>query len=154
MATFRFRAEAALELRRQQETAAARTLATSEAALRTAEAKVEQAERDRRSAQEQQVQALRHGSDVAAMTWHRDWVARLGLQMAVEQADAARCAGVVSEAEAAWREARRKRLALERMRERAVRRFAAEERRQEMKVIDELARLRFLMADESTRSTS
>lgn len=154
MATFRFRAEAALELRRRQETAAATALAVAEAALRAAEARIAEAELDRRAAQAQQLQVLRRGSDVSTVIWHRDWVARLGLQVSLEQADAARQADVVREAEAAWRESRRKRLALERMRERALRRFTEEERRQEMKVIDELARLRFLMAEDSPYSST
>jgi flagellar export protein FliJ len=54
---------------------------------------------------------------------------------------------VVRQAEQGWREARQRRLALERMRERAWRRYQQEQQRQEMKVIDELARLRFVTRD-------
>jgi flagellar export protein FliJ len=51
-------------------------------------------------------------------------------------------------AEQAWREARRKRLALERLRERAWRRYQNDEARRERQVIDELARLRFMLGGE------
>lgn len=148
MADFRFRAAAALELRRQQETGAATALSVAEAALRAAEGRVDEAESGRRVAQDQQQSAERRGSDVAAITWHRDWVVRLGQVVENARQDVARRTEAVTDAEAVWREARRKRLALERMRERAFRRFRDEERRQEMKVIDELARLRFLMAED------
>lgn len=151
MAEFTFRALAALDLRRQQETAASTALAVAEAALRAARARVEQAELDRRTAQDQQGLAERRGSDVATLTWHRNWVVRLGAAIDHARGEVALAAGVASEAERVWREARRKRLALERMRERALRRFKDDERRQEMKAIDELARLRFVMADEAYR---
>lgn len=147
MAVFRFRAGAALELRRKQESDAAAALATAEAALRTAEARVEQAEANRRTAQHDLSQVERRGSDIATLGWHRNWVVRLAEVVESERSDLGRAAASVREAEAAWREARRKRLALDRLRERAWRRYQDEERRQEMKVIDELARLRFLLGE-------
>jgi flagellar export protein FliJ len=148
MAEFRFRAAAALELRRQQETSAATSLSVAEAELRSAEKRVDEAEAGRRLAQQQQTHAERQGSDIGAITWHRNWVVRLAGVIEQERVELGRRTEIVTEAEAAWREARRKRLALERMRDRALRRFKDEERRQEMKVIDELARLRFLMVED------
>jgi flagellar export protein FliJ len=56
-------------------------------------------------------------------------------------------AGVVAEGRRAWFEARRKRRALERLQERALRRFREAEALDERKAIDELARLRFVMAE-------
>ena len=153
MPEFRFRAAAALDLRRQQENTAATALAAAEAALRAAEARVTEAEASRQQAQAQQVQAERRGGDIGALTWHRNWVHRLAHEIELQQEACARRVERVRGAEVAWREARRKRLALERMRERALRRFTDEERRQEMKVIDELARLRFLMADDQPPSS-
>jgi flagellar FliJ protein len=147
MPEFRFRAAAALELRRRQESDAAVVLAAAESALRSAEGRVELAEANRRTAQHDLVRVERGGSDIATLTWHRNWVARLAETIAGERSEVEKAAAVVREAEAAWREARRKRLALERLRERAWRRFQDEERRQEMKVIDELARLRFIQGD-------
>jgi flagellar protein FliJ len=147
MADFRFRAAAALELRRQQETAAATDLARAEAQLREAEARVANAEAQRRTAQDQQQTAERHGSDAGTLAWHRNWIARLaGTVEALAQEVIARTL-VVRQGEQRWREARRNRLALERMRERAWRRYQQSQQREELKVIDELARLRFVLSE-------
>jgi flagellar export protein FliJ len=56
-------------------------------------------------------------------------------------------ADAVETAKRAWQLARQRFLALERLRERAVARHRAETHRQELKVIDELARIRFVMPD-------
>ncbi len=147
MSDFRFRAAAALDLRQKQETDAATVLAQAEAELRAAEARVEQAEADRQTAQEQQVVAERRGSDIATLLWHQNWIVRLGAAVDAEKRDVDLRTAVVHQAEQRWRLARQRRLALERMRDRALRRHKHEEQRQELKVIDELARLRFVYAD-------
>lgn len=147
MAEFRFRAAAALELRKQQETGASTILAQAEAELRAVEARLLQAEDDRRAAQEQQLGAERRGSDISTLAWHRNWIVRLGATVDAERLAVEQKAAVVREAEQAWREARQRRLALERMRDRAWRRHQQEQQRQELKVIDELARLRFVLPD-------
>lgn len=147
MADFRFRAAAALELRRQQETQASTVLAQAEALFRAAEARAEQAELDRRAAQDQQVAAERRGSDAGTLDWHRNWIVRLAEAVDARKREVDERATVVRQAEQHWRDARRRRLALERMRERAWRRYQQEQLRQELKVIDELARLRFVMPD-------
>ncbi|HWB28892.1 MAG TPA: flagellar FliJ family protein [Vicinamibacterales bacterium] len=147
MAEFRFRAAAALELRKQQETAASTALARAEALLREAEARVQQAARDRQTAQETQRSAERRGTDAGTIEWHRNWIVRLTTAVDALARDVEARALAVTQAEQQWREARRRRLTLERMRERAWRRYQQEQQRQELKVIDELARLRFVMAD-------
>lgn len=147
MSEFRFRAAAALELRRQQETAASTVLAQAEAALRQAEARLIEADNDRRAAQEQQTTAERRGSDMATLSWHRNWIVRLSTTVDTERREVDAQRAIVDEAERVWRLARQKRLTLERMRERAWRRYQHEQQRQELKVIDELARLRFVFAE-------
>lgn len=147
MADFRFRAQAALDLRRKQEDEAATALAQAESACRLAEARRDRAEADRRTAQEQLATAQRFGSDISTLLWHRNWIARLAAEVDTAKVDVEARAAEVRVAEEAWREARKKRLALERLRERAVRRHQHELQRQELKVIDELARLRFIFAD-------
>lgn len=147
MADFRFRAAAALELRRQQETAAATALARAEGLFHEAQALADGADQARIDAQEAQRSAERRGTDMATLEWHRNWIVRLTQTVETVRREVDARAEVVRQAEQGWREARRKRLALERMRERAWRRYQVEQQRQELKVIDELARLRFVMPD-------
>lgn len=147
MVEFRFRAAAALELRHQQETAAATELARAEARFHEAQARVAQAEVDRRGAQETERAAARRGSDAGTLDWHRNWIIRLAVTVDALKGEVDVRALAVRQAEQTWRDARRRRLALERMRERAWRRYQQEQQRQELKVIDELARLRFVMPD-------
>jgi flagellar export protein FliJ len=147
MADFRFRAQAALDLRRKQEDEASAALGQAEAACRLAEARRDQAEADRRTAQEQLATAERCGSDISTLLWHQNWIARLAAEVETAKVDVEARSADARVAEQAWRQARQKRLALERLRERAVRRHQHELQRQELKVIDELARLRFILAD-------
>ena len=146
MADFRFRAAAALELRRQQETAAATDLARDEALLRAAEMRVAEAETQRHTSQDQQQAAERRGTDAGTLAWHRNWITRLAAVVDTLKAECDTQAQVVRQAEQRWRDARRKRLALERMRDRTWRRYQQEQQRQELKIIDELARLRFVVS--------
>jgi flagellar export protein FliJ len=148
MAAFRFRAAAALELRSQQESSAATALARVEAEFRAAGARRDAAEAERRAAQERALDGQRTGIDGNSLLWHRNWIARLSDTVELRARELDTWAGAVREAERAWREARRRRLALERMRERAWRRYLQAEQRQELKAIDELARLRFVLAGE------
>ena len=147
MTEFRFRAAAALDLRRKQETDAATALALAEAELRASEHQAEQADAARRAAQEQLVATERHGSDVTTMLWHRNWIVRLTNDLTDRRRQVNELGEAVRQAEERWRQARQRRLALERMHERALRRFKQDQLRQELKVIDELARLRYVTAD-------
>ena len=147
MPDFRFRAATALELRRQQETTAATALSRAEALFHEAEAQIERAEAARLAAQETRASVERRGTDIGTLEWHRNWIARLAVAVETVKRDADARAQVVRQAEQLWRDARRRRLALERMRERAWRRYQVEQQRQELKVIEELARLRFVMPD-------
>jgi flagellar export protein FliJ len=58
--------------------------------------------------------------------------------------DVTRAAAAVHDARRVWHEARRRRLALERLRDRAYQRHRQAEARLEQKVLDEVARLRYL----------
>lgn len=147
MSEFRFRAVVALDLRRKQETNAATALAVAEAEFRAAEARATEADAQKRTAQGQQLAAARRGTDVGTLLWHRNWITRLSHDLAERRRQVDRLSQVVRDAEGRWRKARQKRLALERMRDRAWRRFQLEQQRQEMKVIDELARLRHVLPD-------
>ena len=147
MSDFRFRAAAALDLRRKQETDTATALARAEAELRASEQQVADVDTARRTAQQQLVSVERHGSDVVTISWHRNWIVRLSNDLTERRRQMQLVAAAAREAEERWRQARQRRLALERMQERALRRFKQDQLRQEMKVIDELARLRYVMPD-------
>ena len=153
MREFRFRAAAALELRRQQENAAGAALAQAEARFHEAEAVLQAAIAKRQTAQAVESETTRRGTDSATLEWHRNWIVRLATDVRRLRQESAVHAAALRAAETAWRDARRRRLALERLKDRAWRRFQQEQHRQELKVIDELARLRFAvpeLADERT----
>jgi len=147
MSNFRFRAAAALDLRRKQETDAGTALARAEAELRASEEFATQAETVRRAAQQQLTATERAGSDVATLVWHRNWIVRLSNDLTESRRQVNIRAEAVRQAETRWRQARQRKLALERMHERALRRFKQDQLRQELKAIDELARLRFVMPE-------
>jgi flagellar export protein FliJ len=148
MREFRFRAGAALDLRRQQEQDAARVLAQAEAHLRAARDLVAHAEAQRVRAQTDQLDDERRGTDGRAVLWHRNWIAGLSASVTRLTHELAPRQDAVRIATQRWQDARRRRLSLERLRDRALRRYRQDELREELKVIDELARLRFVTPDE------
>jgi flagellar export protein FliJ len=149
MSDFRFRAQVALDLRRRQEDAAATVLARAEAALREVTAQQAAAEVERQGALAAQREAERAGTDAGTLEWHWNWINRLAATWVRlgHEVEVRRLA--VGEAERVWREARRRRLALERMRDLALQRHQEAQHRKEVKTIDELARLRFVLPDTS-----
>lgn len=147
MKPFRFRAAAALDLRRRQEQDAATDLARAEGELQALEARVRQAEQARRHAQQQLITVEWEGSDAGTLMWHRNWIVRLTHDLTACRQRVDGQAEVVRQAERRWREARQRRLALDRMYERALRRHRQDQQREELKVIDELARLRYVAAE-------
>ena len=151
MPSFRFRAAAALEVRQMQEQAAATALARAETAFQQAEAHLSAAGTDRRHAQIVALADERQGTDSHTILWHRNWIVHLSnaIELRTRELEASREA--VRTAEARWREARKRRLALERMKDRAWRRHVRAEQLEERKAIDELARLRFIASGEATR---
>jgi flagellar export protein FliJ len=142
MSEFRFRAAAALELRRHQERAAAAAYGRADAALRDAIARVEQARAARQSAQNTLTDLQGRGTDIATLLWHRNWISRSAEAVDRLARDVTVRAKAVQEAERIWREARQRHRALERMRERAWQRFQETQQRLELKRIDELAIVR------------
>jgi len=147
MAVFRFRGAAALELRRRQEDAAAAAFARMEAQFRETTEALHAVEQQRSRAQSEQLARSAQGIGIAALLWHRNWISRLQAAADDLRADVRTKAAAADAAKRAWQAARRRRLALDRMRERAVARHRAAEQLQERRVMDELARIRFVMPD-------
>jgi flagellar export protein FliJ len=145
MTPFRFRAAAALDLRRREEDAAAAVLGHAEARFQELSSATAAAETVRGQAQADQLIQSRRGIDIATMFWHRNWIIRLQATVDQLRTEVRAQSRVVDEARRAWQLARQRRLVLDRLRERALARYRADEQRQELKEIDELARIRFVM---------
>jgi flagellar export protein FliJ len=147
MAAFRFRAAAALDLRHQQEREAAAAVSRAEADSQAANALHEAARVSRASAQVTLDSEQCRGTDIETLLWHRNWITALTATVAQRSADVERLDAIARTAQTAWRDARRQRLALERLRERALARHRDLEASHERKTIDELARIRFALRD-------
>ena len=147
MATFRFRAEAALDLRKREEKDALIARSHAEARFREVHEALLAEQARRETAQTNLVHVQRQGSDVDTVLWHRNWIVRLAANVDRLRGDLEGRAREVKAADGVWRDARKRRMALERMRELALQRFQKDELRQEMKSMDELARIRFAMPD-------
>jgi len=146
MKTFRFRAAVALDVRRRQEEAAEALLRRAEADWSSARAHWELSRVRVGEATGQLASTARGGAEGHVLTWHRNWI--VGLQTEVERSGqvAAQMAVVASQALRVWQTARRRRLVLERLRDRAWERHRQAENREELKLIDELARTRYVTA--------
>jgi len=147
MRPFKFRAAAALDIRRKAEDAAALELARKDASFRQIEASLESAQRARETALADQHAQSQQGIDIATLFWHRNWIVRLQATVVDLRADVNTAQQAVIVARQAWQLAKRRRLSLERLRDRAQARHRADEQREELKVIDELARVRFTTPD-------
>lgn len=144
---FRFRAAAALEMRRRAEDAAAAVLARKEAETRAVEDALAMSERARLDALATAAGQAAQGIDAVALEWHRNWIVRLQAAVAAGHEDVCRARDAANEARRQWQVARQRRLALERLRDRAVARHRAEEHRREAAMIDEAARMKFAAPD-------
>jgi flagellar export protein FliJ len=147
MADFRFRAEAALALRRREEEEAAAAFGRAQAAFAVLAERRARAVADREAALAAPADLQRAGTDAATIEWHWNWITRLAATVERLGRDVEAQRAVVATAERGWYDARRRRLALERMRQHALRRFLRTQSREEQKTLDELARIRFVMPD-------
>ena len=147
MATFRFRAAVVLDLRLKQEQAALAVRSQAEGRFREAVGTVTATETRRHGSQQELAALERRGSDLGAILWHRNWIDRLRGLVELACRDRDDRARELAAADERWRETRRRRLAIERLRDRAWERFQKDERRREQKDMDELARIRYLTPD-------
>jgi flagellar export protein FliJ len=143
-ASFQFRAAPALELRRDEERAAAEVMARAEAALRAAQHDLDLATACGERAARDQTAVEKAGIDHATLMWHRNWIGRLRTSGGELARILVQRSTSVDEARRLWMDARQRRLALEKMRERALARFVVEQSRRDVKAMDEVARLRYV----------
>jgi len=146
MATFIFRPQPALDLRRREEDAAQVAVAearmiSDRAAHTFADA---QAAFDAGSARAAALDAA--GGSITDVIWHRNWIRSLRRDLVRTEANAEDRRVQLEAAEQALVVARERVKALERLKERAVEAHQARERREEQKAMDELATLRFAIA--------
>ena len=146
MKPFRFRAQAAIDLRQREYDDARRVLARATLDLRAAEEVQTEADARIIAGREQGTREMSGTIDTARWQWHQSWIVRLEHERAVCAADVAARERDVARASAAPLRARQRVEALERFRiktrfgwEHAV---AAEEQKQ----IDVLATLRHVAA--------
>jgi flagellar export protein FliJ len=145
MAKFRFRAQAALDLRRREYEQAQRELAESQRDLHLARTRWQQASADVDAAQ-QAATAQSARATVNELEWYRFWIARLVHERQAQALHVMTREQRVSDAAAACQRAHQRCEALERFREKARRAHDAAESATERKLIDELASRRYAAA--------
>jgi flagellar export protein FliJ len=143
MRPFQFRAQAALDLRRKQEDEARRALADAQTAHEAAQARAVAADLGARNAADEFVSAQRKGTEAWRLGWHQSWITKLRLEADACQRATAISAATVERATASVVSAYQRRRTLERLRERARRRYETEAARQHSREMNDLASLRF-----------
>lgn len=143
MRPFQFRAQPALDLRRKQEDDARRALADAQAAHESAQARAVAADLKLRVAADELVAAQRTGTESWRIDWHQSWMTRLRLEADASQRATAISAATVERATASVVAAFQRRRTLERLRDRARRRYDAEAERQHQRDMNAFASLRF-----------
>ena len=147
---FRFRAQAALDLRSRQLQDAQRELARAEGDRDAARLRVTAADAALDEARAQAAAAQRTASDCTALQWYQFWILRLSHERKAHLATLAAREEAVKRAAAACMRAEQRREALDRFREKARRGYEAHEAAAERKLIDELATRRYAATRQST----
>lgn len=154
MANFRFRAAAALDLRRKQEDAARLEVAKAEMAVMAANER----SRDARTRVDDEGDRLVHiqqdGTESWRVLWHRAWLERQRREAEARAAELQARTQEAARAAQLARDAMKKRRVLERLRDRAWHRFQRTQHEQHVRDMNELATLRFVaqIAEGGTRA--
>jgi flagellar export protein FliJ len=148
VARFRFRAQAALDLRVREHEAALRELARAESEQQRADAQLQLAARTLEEGKRTADAAVRTATSAADLQWYRFWIVRLDRERGVCAAAVQRQSEVVAAARSACLAARQRRESLERFRDKAQAASLEAEAATERKLIDELATRRFAVKAE------
>lgn len=143
MATFRFRAQAALVARQREYDDRRRDLARLQGERELARGRLRAAEGACAEARRVIDEVTAGGLDGRDLEWYRLWSLRLHTECDAHRAQVRALDMAVARAAAACMDAHRRRESLERFRQRARAAFDAAEAAQERRVIDELAARRF-----------
>jgi flagellar FliJ protein len=149
MATFHFRPQVALDLRRREEEAQQRVVSEARAISDRAAALFDDAQRAFDAGTARAAEAEAAGGSVIDSMWHRNWIRSLRRELARCEANAEDRRVQLETAEQALVVARERVKALERLKERAYEAHRERERRDEQKAMDDLATLRFALRQRS-----
>jgi len=144
MARFRFRAQAALDLRIREHDVARRALATAEVAHGGALAALDEATLAVAQAGTQAAEAMAAGGQNAQLEWYRSWIVGLRNQRATRAAEVTRRERDLAKARAACITAKQRLDALERLRDEARHAWERAMHAKEQREIDALATMRFV----------
>jgi flagellar export protein FliJ len=144
MRPFRFRPQAALDLRIKQEEHALGALARAQNALATATVRTTAAIDNAVAAADAFASAQRDGVNGTHIGWHRSWIVRQRLEVDARRREAAVSAAGVDGATASVRAAHQRRRTLERLRDRAGRKYEHDVQREATKEMTLLAGVRYL----------
>jgi flagellar export protein FliJ len=150
---FRFRAQAALDLRSRQLQEAQRELARAEGDRDMARRRVVEAEQTLHDARVRGSEAQRTATDCATLQWYRFWILRLDHERSAQLATLAAREEAVAHAAAVCQRAQQKKESLHRFRDKARATYDAQEAAAERKLIDELAARRYAATRQSASHT-
>jgi flagellar export protein FliJ len=139
MPAFRFRAQAALDLRQRELDAAQRELARTQRDLATARQRLGDAEAACRRASDETTARMREPATSTQLHWYQSWILRLDHERKACAATVAARDLAVATAANACMHAKRRCESLERLRTRAQQTHEAAEAAADRKLIDELA---------------
>ena len=142
--TFRFRAAAALDVRRTQEDAARLASANADTELDHARQRTAEARAEARQDAERLVEVQLAGAESWRVQWHRTWIDRQRREVTVRAREADVRATEAVQAQQAAQEAVKRRRVLERLRDRAWRKHRRAADQQHVREMNELATLRFV----------
>jgi flagellar export protein FliJ len=146
---FKFRAQAALDLRTRELEAAQRDLARAEADRDLARQRVGEATRAVAAARVTAATAQQTATDCTALQWYRFWILRLDHERKALETTLTAREEAVRQATAACLRARQRRESLARFRDKAQLAYEAAEAAAERKLIDELATRRYAATRQS-----
>ena len=142
--TFRFRAGAALDIRRTQEDAARLASAKADTELESARQRTADARAEARQDGERLVEVQLAGAESWRVQWHRAWIDRQRREVTVRAREADIRSAEAAQAQQAAQEAVKRRRVLERLRDRSWRKYQRAANQQHVKEMNELATLRFV----------
>ena len=150
---FKFRAQAALDLRTRQLQEAQRELARAEGDREVARRRLAAAEQSLVEARATASEAQQTITDCSALQWYRFWILRLEHERKAHVATLAARDEAVARAAAICQQAQQKKESLHRFRDKARAGYEAEEAAAERKLIDELATRRYAATRQSALGT-